>query len=96
MSSPGRSVREIRPLWRFLPLLTAAALLATRLTLLGTSWGSAASFAAVGFGLLIASCLLHALAVRFPDKYALDGLAWISTIVTAIVLVVLIVPAGGR
>jgi hypothetical protein len=79
---------------RAVPLVAAAALLVLGLT--RRSFASEASGTlAIGFGLVALSGVLHALAVRFPRRYALDGFAWVSAMV-AVLLAVVFATAGGR
>jgi hypothetical protein len=76
---------------RAVPLVAAAALLVLGLT----RCPFASETLAIGFALVALSGVLHALAVRFPRRYALDGFAWVSTMV-AVLLALVVATAGGR
>ena len=80
---------------RFTPLAAGALLLGVRLLFFGTPWGSTLEYAAWGFGLLGAAALVHLLALRLPERYAVDGAAWALTILAGSLLTVMIL-AGGN
>lgn len=81
---------------RLMPLAIAAVLLGVRLALGQPNWGSTAENALWGFGLLALVAALHLAAVRMPRRYAVEGAAWVATIIAAVALVVLLIPGGGR
>lgn len=81
---------------RLVPLAIAAVLLAVRLALGQPNWGSTAENALWGFGLLALVASLHVAAVRMPGRYAVEGTAWVTTIIVALALVVLLIPGGGH
>ena len=92
----GRPPDGPRLVVRLAPLAVAAVLLSVRLVLWQPHWGSTAGHAVWGFGLLALAGALHLTAVRMPDRYALEGTAWVATIIAGFVLVILLIPAGGR
>jgi hypothetical protein len=69
---------------RLVPLAIAVALL-----LVGLGRASAPSRSpgalAGGLAVILLAALLHVLALRFPRRYALDGTAWVVTIVAVVV-----------
>lgn len=81
---------------RLAPLAVAAALLGLRLIFWQPAWGSTAGNALWGFGLPLAAGALHLAAVRMPGRYAIEGAAWVATIIVGFVIVVLLIPAGGH
>ena len=77
-----------------MPLVLAAALVAFGLT--RRPWvADLARTAVIGFGLVALPAALHALALRFPRRYAVDGFAWVLTAVAVLVALVFAM-AGGR
>ena len=94
-----RAVLEARDGWgpwpRFTPLAAGALFLGIRLLFFGTPWGSTLEYAAWGFGSLAAAALVHLLALRLPERYAVDGAAWALTILAGSLLTVMIL-AGGN
>jgi hypothetical protein len=84
------------PVSRFLPLAVAAVLLVVRLVVAPPAWGTTTELALWGFGLLAFATVMHVIALRFPGHYAVEGAAWVATIVVGFVIVVLLIPVGGN
>lgn len=83
------------PLPRFAPVAAGAILL-----MLATVIGSAtreqvAGGLATGALLLGATAAVHGLALRLPRRHAVNGLAWVLTVVAATALPALIVVVAG-
>jgi hypothetical protein len=90
----GRDSPE--PVPRFLPLAIGAAMLGVRLALAPPVSGSMTTFALAGFGLLAFAAILHLVALRFPGRYAVEGAAWVATVIVGFALIPLLIPAGGN
>ena len=92
--SEGRDWPSTFP--RLVPLGVVTVLYAIRLALWPTPWGSVGDYAGWGFGLIALVAALHALALLFPGRYAVEGAAWTATVILFFVLLVLFAPAGGN
>lgn len=80
---------------RLVPLGAGAALLAARL-LIWDTWASTAEWLLWGFGPLVVAFALHLLALANSGRHALEGAAWVATIIAALTLVVFLLPLTGR
>jgi hypothetical protein len=69
---------------RLLPLALAVLLLVAGLARGAPASGSAGTLAGA-LGAILLAALLHVLALRFPRRQALDGTAWVVTIVAVVV-----------
>ena len=95
-SEPDRDDRGTPgALTRVLWLGPAAALLAVRLFVTPRAAYFGAGFAAAGFGLIVVAGALHILALRWPHRYAVNGAAWVTTVV-ALFAALTIAIAGGE
>lgn len=84
------------PLARFVPLLVAAVLVGARAVLApfaDPSWDQLLWWA---YGILAVAALAHVAAMRWPRRYAVNGLSWVLTIVALTAVVPLILAGDGR
>jgi hypothetical protein len=77
---------------RIVCLVTAVFILG--LGLLTASDAVGAASASVGFGFIAVAAALHAMALRWPHRYALNGSAWVATVVTLFGIVTIVIGAG--
>jgi hypothetical protein len=84
------------PAVRFLPLLVAAVLLGIRVAAAPIADHQWRGFVAVVCGLLLATGVVHAAALRWPRRHAVNGLSWVLTIVALLAAVSVILAADGR
>jgi hypothetical protein len=74
--------RGIPGAWpRLLCLVPTVVLLVIRLTVAPGAAQIPADLTAAGFGLIVIAGTLHALALRWPHRYAVNGAAWVATVV---------------
>ncbi|HTI34188.1 MAG TPA: hypothetical protein VL422_10965 [Miltoncostaea sp.] len=92
----GRAAADRRPGRAFPPILAAAALLGLRIAAApfgDPGWRTAA---VVVHGSLALAAVAHVAAMRWPRRYAVNGLSWVLTIVALIAAVSLILAGDGR